>query len=44
MATAKEDCVECDFPTDEECVYCGATLCEDCIDIHEEDHHPELNN
>ena len=41
MATPKEECIECDYPTDQECIHCGASVCDDCTDMHNEYDHPE---
>ena len=44
MTTTKDECVECGFPADEECVYCSETICDDCEEMHYEYAHPELSS
>jgi hypothetical protein len=34
--TQNPDCIECEEPTQEECEFCCAPVCQDCSDIHEE--------
>jgi len=37
----KDECCECGYLTDEQCVYCEEPVCEDCIEMHYEYSHPE---